>query len=546
MENNRKDTFLMMIKLYEHQQILADKINSSKSLRNCVQSPTGSGKTIIFSHLANTFIGRVLILVNRTELLEQTKENINRECGLITANNKKIDKTPVTIGMVESVYNRQKKGLIEINDFDLIIVDEIQNLQFTKVFDNYKHRLLGFTATPVIDKKDKWFVCPTCDKKHDNQGKCCGEDTLKTTKKISLKRWYGDLITGTSIENLIELGELVDVRDFVCDTPNLSKLKVDSNGQFTTKSESEVFDNFASLENLILNYKEHCVGLKTMVFNTSIQSNRIACEEFLKLGYNVRSFDSKSKEKRADLVEWFRNTPGSVLMSVGVFTTGFDVKDVEAIIMNRATKSLSLYHQIVGRGGRKSTATGKIDFKFIDLGGNVKRFGSWSEDVDWNKKYNDETQKTYLKETVSCDECGFIWEAQTKSEPCPECGNVNTVFESENTKDGIKKTIAEEVKKVLKPPTPVKILRYAKNNDLDINQAKNVTADLILRMFVRSKTSKETFIKKQNELDRKLNTILDPIYFALHDEDSKIKGNKNRTRVDFKNKVIKRLNKYYE
>jgi len=175
MENNRKDTFLMMIKLYEHQQILADKINNSKSLRNCVQSPTGSGKTIIFSHLANTFIGRVLILVNRTELLEQTKENINRECGLITANNKKIDKTPVTIGMVESVYNRQKKGLIDINDFDLIIVDEIQNLQFTKVFDDYKHRLLGFTATPVIDKKEKWFVCPTCDKKHDNQVKCCGE-----------------------------------------------------------------------------------------------------------------------------------------------------------------------------------------------------------------------------------------------------------------------------------------------------------------------------------------------------------------------------------
>ena len=95
-----------MIKLYEHQQILLDKINSSKSLRNCVQSPTGSGKTIIFSHLANTFIGRVLILVNRKELLEQTRENITRRCGLITANSKTIEKTPVTIGMVESVYNR--------------------------------------------------------------------------------------------------------------------------------------------------------------------------------------------------------------------------------------------------------------------------------------------------------------------------------------------------------------------------------------------------------------------------------------------------------
>ena len=535
-----------MIKLYKHQQILANKINNSKTLRNCVQSPTGSGKTIIFSHLANTFIGRVLILVNRTELLEQTKENIERECGLITAHTKIIQKTPVTIGMVESVHNRQKKGLIDINDFDLIIVDEIQNLQFTKVFDNYKNRLLGFTATPVIDKKDKWFVCPTCEKKHDNQILCCDEETLKTTKKISLKRWYGDLIKGTTIEELIEIGELVDVRDFICDTPNIDKLKEDSSGQFTSKSEAEVFENFASLENLILNYQTHCLGLKTMVFNTSIIGNRIAYEEFLKLGYNVRYFDSESKEKRSDLVDWFRNTKDAVLMSVGVFTTGFDVKDVEVIIMNRATKSLSLYHQIVGRGGRKSVETGKIDFKFIDLGGNKKRFGSWSENVNWEKIYNDESEKTYLKETTSCDECGCIWEAQTKGEQCPECGHINETFEAENIKEGIKKSIAEEVKKVLKPPTAIKILRYAKNNDLDINQAKNIAADLILRMFVRRKTPKSTVIKKQEELIRKLKTILDPIYFALHDEDSKIKGNKKRTRSDFVNKVIKRLNKYYE
>ena len=89
-------------------------------------------------------------------------------------------------------------------------------------------------------------------------------------------------------------------------------------------------------------------------------------------------------------------------------------------------------------------------------------------------------------------------------------------------------------------------MRYAKNNDLDINQAKNITADLILRMFVRSKTKKETVISRKNELNSKLNRILTPIYFALHDEDSKIKGNRNRTISDFQNKVIKRLNKYYE
>ena len=97
-----------MIILREYQQELVDKINESKSLRNCIQSPTGSGKTIIFSHLANTFIGRVLILVNRTELLEQTTKTIDSECAIVNAGSKQIEKKRVTIGMVESVYNRQK------------------------------------------------------------------------------------------------------------------------------------------------------------------------------------------------------------------------------------------------------------------------------------------------------------------------------------------------------------------------------------------------------------------------------------------------------
>ena len=38
--------------------------------------------------------------------------------------------------------------------------------------------------------------------------------------------------------------------------------------------------------------------------------------------------------------------------NVGILTTGFDCPNVEAIILNRATKSLSLYYQMIGRGSR--------------------------------------------------------------------------------------------------------------------------------------------------------------------------------------------------
>jgi superfamily II DNA or RNA helicase len=53
------------------------------------------------------------------------------------------------------------------------------------------------------------------------------------------------------------------------------------------------------------------------------------------------------------------------LTSVGILTTGFDEPTVDTIILNRATKSLTLY-QMIGRGSRK--LPNKDMFTVIDLG----------------------------------------------------------------------------------------------------------------------------------------------------------------------------------
>ena len=69
------------------------------------------------------------------------------------------------------------------------------------------------------------------------------------------------------------------------------------------------------------------------------------------------------------------------LTSVGILTTGFDEPTVETIILNRATKSLTLYFQMIGRGSRK--LPNKDEFTVIDLGNNAARFGLWSDPVNW-------------------------------------------------------------------------------------------------------------------------------------------------------------------
>lgn len=91
--------------------------------------------------------------------------------------------------------------------------------------------------------------------------------------------------------------------------------------------------------------------------------------------------NTASKKQRKQILKWFRETPNAILTSVSILTTGFDEPTIDTIILNRATKSLTLYYQMIGRGSR--ILNNKSSFKVIDLGNNCYRFGPWGSDLDW-------------------------------------------------------------------------------------------------------------------------------------------------------------------
>jgi type I site-specific restriction endonuclease len=133
---------------------------------------------------------------------------------------------------------------------------------------------------------------------------------------------------------------------------------------------------------LIDAYEELGKGKKTLIFNAGILTSRVVYETFKKKGYPVRHLDSTfSERERAETLEWFRNTKDGVLSSVSILTTGFDEPEVETIILNRATKSLTLYHQMIGRGSRVLPT--KKKFNIVDLGNNSRRFNLWQYPIDW-------------------------------------------------------------------------------------------------------------------------------------------------------------------
>ncbi|HET8736577.1 MAG TPA: helicase-related protein, partial [Pricia sp.] len=103
--------------------------------------------------------------------------------------------------------------------------------------------------------------------------------------------------------------------------------------------------------------------------------------------YNIRHLDNKnSATERKEILKWFSETPDAILTSVSILTTGFDEPTVETIMLNRATRSLTLYFQMIGRGSR--VLPEKEKFNVVDLGNNVARFGLWSAPIDWQEIFH--------------------------------------------------------------------------------------------------------------------------------------------------------------
>ena len=357
-------------KLYDYQE--ADLNSIFERFHNCPHSynllyqlPTGGGKTVIFSEIARRYIEemnkKVLILTHRIELCNQTSGMLD-EFGvtnkIINSQVKELsDQGEFTcfVAMVETLNNRLQDELFEVKDIGLVIIDEAHYNSFRKLFKYFEECfILGVTATP-----------------------------LSSNRKLPMHRIYKELIVGSSISSLIEKGFLAKATTFTYDV-RLGSLKVGINGDYTVKSSEELYSNTKMQNKLLYAYEQRAKGKKTLIFNAGIATSQQVYYTFKDAKYPVRHLDSTvSKTQRKEILQWFRETKGAVLTSVGILTTGFDEPSIETIILNRATRSVSLYYQMIGRGSR--VISGKADFDVIDLGNNAARFGFWAAGLDWQK-----------------------------------------------------------------------------------------------------------------------------------------------------------------
>ena len=549
------------LQLYEYQQQGIDDIIEKFNIHSRImyQLSTGGGKTFIFSFLTKWWVQnknqKVIINCHREELIHQTVKSLAKigvPCQAILSKTKRVDHNcMVYVAMIDTAYNRLKKNARFFGDIGLMINDEAHILIFDKIFPFFPNaKILGCSATPVILKRLTFFRCPYCKNDYDEIQSCCGDEVEEWSKPFKMSDIYDDIVVGPTIDKLIDFGSLVKEISFVKQYVDSDKLKVDKTGEFTNKSMGDAYNDDDSIFNVLLNYEEYCKGKKTIIFNSSSNTNLLVYNKFKDAGHNIRMFDSvnaKESGNRKELIKWFNETEDAILTNVNVFTTGFDSREVQAIILNRPTNSLSLFLQMVGRGGRASSKIYKDNFIVIDGGGNIDRFGEWSDYTrDWTKIFFEGIGKEKPKrenemDINECEECGALYPKSDKE--CPECGA--EIKPSKKKEKSESEDVLLPIRKI-PPPNAEKIYRYTVSREQDINFSFKIMIGQIVDMFRFYRVTKELYLSTManGNLQKKIKGMIHKVYFVLIAKRD-IQASNNRTIQYLINKVIEKLNRYY-
>lgn len=365
-----------------------------------LSAPTGSGKTVIAAHLteeAYKKTKRVLFIADRINLIDQTSETFDKygiPHGVVQAQHWRCRPYErVQIASAQTLARRKNWP-----EADLFIVDECHSLQ-KAVIDRLQRKnviAIGLSATPF-------------------------------TK--GLGKTYDRVVNVTTTNKLIHDGFLSPFEIYAASEPDMTGAKVVA-GEWTDDEVAE--RSMPIVGDCVVEYLKHGNDKKFIAFGCNVTHCEALKEQFLSAGIPCELYTYKDgDEKKAELVNEFKK-PDSVikgLISVSALAKGFDVPDVEVVIMARPLRSsLSEHIQILGRGLR--IYPGKEKCVILDHSGNCKRFwddmqefleNGVSKLCDGKPKDKKEKKEKPEKEPKKCPNCFHLHDP---SPVCPKCGFV--------------------------------------------------------------------------------------------------------------------------
>ena len=403
-----------MLELYDYQADTVRLVYASLEMGQdpVAEVPTGGGKSLINATLCKDIVGwggRVLCATHVRELIRQNRDELKElwpeaRAGIYSAGlGRKETAQPIIFAGVQSVVPRSNASNVPaLGRFDAIIVDEahlVSPKDGTRYRTMIEHvrignpsaRLIGLSATPM--RLGQGYL-------H------AGDDAMFTAL---VKSPLADM------PRLMREGYLSPLRTkgggFVAD---LSGVRT-RGGEFLDEDLQDAFASDRVIEQAVNDSLDSGRG-HWLVFCTGVDNATKVRDRMRERGVTAEMvLGTTSKEERDELTERFKAGEIRCMVSVGVLTTGFNARCVDLIVLLRATKSVSLYVQMAGRGTR--THPGKTDCLVLDYGGNVERHGPVDKPVVRPSGSSDGGGEAPAKK---CPECNEIIHASIMQ--CPVCG----------------------------------------------------------------------------------------------------------------------------
>lgn len=393
------------MELRPYQDRLANDIRSAFSLgarRPLAVSPTGSGKTVLFSYITSQVLkrgSRVMIVAHRREILDQISATLKRVSvphGFIQAG-KPMSKQAAMVASIQTLGRR----LDEVAPPDLVIIDEAHHAvskTYIEVFARWPDaKFIGVTATP---------------ERLDGKG---------------LGSMFDRMVMGPSVQWLIDNGFLArPVYYAPRETPDLSHVHKVA-GDFDRAETEEIIDTPRITGDAVTHYRRFCGGQRAVAFCISVAHAQHVAEQFCAAGVPAASIDgSLDPDVRRQRVSDLTAGKILVLTSCELISEGFDLPAVNAAILLRPTHSLSMHLQQLGRALRPFP--GKTHATILDHVGNCLRHGLAEQERAWDLEGREKrAKKSTPVETKQCSKCFAIFTGTV----CPQCGHQREVTSRE-------------------------------------------------------------------------------------------------------------------
>ncbi|EPQ29959.1 uncharacterized protein PFL1_02631 [Pseudozyma flocculosa PF-1] len=383
-----------------------------------VSSPTGSGKTTIFTHLIDRIparsrssptslrddveddssaassssaplaADRVLVLVNSIELALQAAASISStfpeklveiEQG---AKFRASGFADVTVATVQTLH-RSKERLEKLNPalFKALIVDEAHHAAAPSYRDVLAHFDPDVANAANIDEGDAASADDPADAPTGSKIPIVGfSATFTRHDGLALGKVFERIVFHKDFLEMIGEKWLCPIRfTSIRADIDLASVKLSSASaaaDFQASSLAAVV-NTPAVNRLVLKaWEERARGQRrsTLVFAVNVQHVEDLTRTFCDAGIEARCLHGGTPMlERRQLLQDFRAGRFPVLVNCAILTEGADVPAIDCVLLARPTRSRNLFSQMIGRGLRLSPQTGKHDCLILDIVGNLQK-----------------------------------------------------------------------------------------------------------------------------------------------------------------------------